>query len=67
MDHITGFHWLFPLANIDAAEVAQNLVWGIFSLFGFPSELVSDYGEDFALDVIEQVSQGGRGRGVLYY
>ncbi|KAA0189418.1 hypothetical protein HAZT_HAZT004997 [Hyalella azteca] len=57
MDHITGFHWLFPLAAIDPAEVAQNLVWGIFSLFGFPSELVSDYGKEFASAVIEEVTR----------
>lgn len=57
MDHITGFHWLFPLAQICAAEAAQNLVWGIFSLFGFPSELVSDYGKDFATKVIAEVRE----------
>jgi len=56
MDHITGFHWLFPLAQIDSAEVAQNLVWGIFSLFGFPTELVSEYGKGFATQVIDEVN-----------
>lgn len=55
MDHITGFHWLFPLAAIDPPEIAQNLLWGIFSLFGFPSELVSDYGKGFASQVITEV------------
>lgn len=51
-DHLSKYHFLRPLTNKTAQQVADNLI-RIFTDFGAPSILQSDNGREFTVNVIK--------------
>ena len=47
LDHLTKFHWLFPLKKFTSAVIENILEKEIFHVFGVPEILLSDNGTQF--------------------
>lgn len=47
LDHLTKFHWLFPLRKFTSSSIQDILQKHIFHVYGVPEVLVSDNGSQF--------------------
>lgn len=47
LDHLTKFHWLFPLKKFTSKVIQNFLLTNIFHVYGVPEFLVSDNGSQF--------------------
>lgn len=47
LDHMTKFHWLFPLRKFSSCAIQDNLLKHIFHVFGVPEIILSDNGSQF--------------------
>ena len=63
IDCFTKFHILFPLKSKEAEEIADNMATCIFSYFGMPYLLQSDYGCEFVNSVMTDLLQSWEGLG----
>ena len=56
-DFLTKYVWLIPLATKSAAEVAENFVTKFICQAGVPGMIVSDKGNEFVNQLLENVSK----------
>ena len=47
LDHLTKFHWLFPLRKFASTVIMEYLQKQIFDVFGVPENVISDNGSQF--------------------
>ena len=47
LDHLTKFHWLFPMRKFTSTLIIENLQKQIFHVYGVPEVIVSDNGSQF--------------------
>lgn len=47
LDHLTKYHWLFPMRKFTSASIIEYLQKQIFHLYGVPETIVSDNGSQF--------------------
>ncbi|XP_065369018.1 uncharacterized protein LOC135961445 [Calliphora vicina] len=47
LDHLTKFHWLFPLRKFTSKAIEDYLRQQIFHVYGVPESIVSDNGSQF--------------------
>lgn len=47
LDHLTKFHWLYPLKKFTSSNIQEYLEHTIFHTYGVPEVIVSDNGSQF--------------------
>lgn len=47
LDHMSKFHWIFPLRKFTSSSIQDNLLKQIFHVYGVPEYIVSDNGSQF--------------------
>ena len=47
LDHLTKFHWLFPMKKLTSTTIKEHLQKEIFDVFGVPENDISDNGSQF--------------------